>query len=156
MAKISLEKLLSEKEAKVGDTIFIAVDGHGGSGKSTFAKWLSEELDAQIIQTDDFASWDNPLNWWPLVIEKVFDPIKKGARTLSYPRSSWWENHHPEPVIDQPVTKIMILEGVSSLRKEFRNYISLGFFVDTPLFAKRSRERFWHWENSAGARGNVE
>jgi uridine kinase len=26
----------------------------------------------------------------------------------------------------------MILEGVSSLRKEFRNYISLGVFVDTP------------------------
>jgi uridine kinase len=26
----------------------------------------------------------------------------------------------------------MILEGVSSLRKEFRDYVSLSFFVDTP------------------------
>ena len=26
----------------------------------------------------------------------------------------------------------MILEGVSSLRKEFRPYLSLGIFVDTP------------------------
>jgi len=51
---------------------------------------------------------------------------------LSYPRSKWWDNHNPEPVVDQPVTNIMILEGVSSLRKEFRNYMSFGIFVDTP------------------------
>lgn len=112
---------------------FIAIDGHGGSGKSTLAKLLAEKFDAEIIHTDDFAGWENPLNWWPLVIERVFEPIKNGAQNLSYPRSKWWETHNPEPVIDQPVTRIMILEGVSALREEFRPYISYGIFVDTPL-----------------------
>jgi uridine kinase len=111
----------------------IAVDGHGGSGKSTLANLLSEKLKAEIIHTDDFAGWDNPLNWWPLVIERVFEPIKNGEKLLNYPRSKWWEAHNPEPVVNQPVTPIMILEGVSSLRKEFRQYISYGIFVDTPL-----------------------
>lgn len=111
----------------------IAVDGHGGSGKSTLANLLADKLQAQIIHTDDFAGWDNPLNWWPLVIERVFEPIKNGEKLLNYPRSKWWETHNPEPVVNQPVTPIMILEGVSALRKEFRPYISYGIFVDTPL-----------------------
>ena len=111
----------------------IAIDGHGGSGKSTLATLLSEKLNAGIIHTDDFAGWENPLNWWPLVVERVFEPIKNGEKLLNYPRSKWWETHNPEPVVNQPVTPVMILEGVSSLRKEFRPYISYGIFVDTPL-----------------------
>lgn len=111
----------------------IAVDGHGGSGKSTLAMLLSEKLNAEVIHTDDFAGWDNPLNWWPLVIERVFEPIKNGEKLLNYPRSKWWETHNPEPVANQPITPIMILEGVSALRKEFRPYISYGIFVDTPI-----------------------
>lgn len=111
----------------------LAIDGRGGSGKSTLAEMLAKKYNAQTIHTDDFAGWDNPTNWWPLVIERVFNPIKNGAKTLNYPRSKWWATHHPEPVVDQPVTAIMILEGVTALRHEFRPYISFGIFVDTPV-----------------------
>jgi uridine kinase len=131
-SKINLRHILSSTKPKVKNTIFIAVDGHGGSGKSTLAKWLSEKLNASIVRTDDFASWENPFNWWPRVIELVFEPIENGATLLNYPSSKWWVNHHPEPVVGQPVTAVMILEGVSSSRMEFRNYISLSMFVDAP------------------------
>ena len=110
-----------------------AITGPNGSGKSTLAELLANQYNAEIIHTDDFAGWDNPENWWPLVIERVFEPITNGATALSYPRSKWWETHNPVPVVDQPVTNIMILEGVTALRKEFRPYISLGIFVNTPL-----------------------
>jgi uridine kinase len=140
---VSLQKLLESTEPKVGNTLLIAIDGRGGSGKTTLAALLMKKLNAQLIQTDDFASWDNPYDWSQLVIERVFEPIKNGAKTLNYPRSKWWENHQPEPVVDQPVTNIMILEGVSSLRKEFRDYISIGIFVNTPreICLKRGIER---------------
>jgi uridine kinase len=128
----NLTLLLQDKSPKVGKTTFIAVDGHGGSGKSSLAQLLAEKLYAEIIHTDDFASWDNPTEWHPILTEKVFLPIQRGATTLSYERSKWWDNHHPEPVQNQPVTNIMILEGVSSLRIELREYISLGIFVYTP------------------------
>lgn len=128
-----LGKQITEASPKVGKTRFIAIDGHGGSGKSTLAETLARQLNAEIIHTDDFAGWDNPENWWPLVIERVLEPIKNGASVLNYPRSKWWETHNPEPVVNQPVTSIMILEGVSSLRKEFREYLSLSIFVDTPI-----------------------
>ncbi len=141
--KISLKELIASKEPRVGNTLFIAVDGHGGSGKSSLAQHLAKMLGAEIIHTDDFASWDNPKEWWPLLIDKVFKPIAGGATSLSYERSKWWENHHPKPAINEPVTPIMILEGVSSLRKEFKDFISLGVFVDTPIEAclKRGIER---------------
>lgn len=129
---IDLQEVLKAKSPKVGKTLFIAVDGHGGSGKSTLAKILAEKLSAQIIHTDDFAGWDNPLNWYPNVIKEVFEPIANGTKTLSYQPASWWENHHPEPVVSQPVSNIMILEGVSSSRSEFDDYISFRIFVDTP------------------------
>lgn len=128
-----LREHIKEISPKVGSISFIAIDGHGGSGKSTLAEMLAKQLNAEIIHTDDFAGWDNPENWWPSVIERVFEPIKNGATTLNYPRSKWWETHNPEPVVNQPVTQIMILEGVSSLRKEFRPYIAFSIFVDTPV-----------------------
>ncbi|MDZ7786055.1 MAG: hypothetical protein U5L95_02950 [Candidatus Saccharibacteria bacterium] len=128
-----IEKELSKKQPNCGSLKIVSIDGHGGSGKSTLAKLVAKQLDAEVIHTDDFAGWDNPENWWPLVIERVFEPIKNGSKSLNYPRSKWWESHNPEPVVNQPVTNIMILEGVSSLRKEFRPYLSFGIFVDTPL-----------------------
>lgn len=130
---MSIVESIKNSEPKVGNVRFIAIDGHGGSGKSTLSGVLAEQLGAEIIHTDDFAGWDNPEKWWPIVIERVFKSIQNGASTLSYPRSKWWETHNPEPIVDQPVTKMMILEGVSSLRKEFRQYLSYGIFVETTL-----------------------
>lgn len=110
----------------------VAIDGHGGSGKSTLAAKLAKELDAEIIHTDDFAGQDNPTNWWPILRDTILEPIKHGVQTLSYQPSSWAPDHHPEPVKDQPVTPIVILEGVSSARKEFRPYLSYAIWVETP------------------------
>lgn len=129
---VNIKDFITKQTPKVGKTVFVSVDGHGGSGKTTLAKLLSEKLNAELIHTDDFAGWNNPLNWWPDVITKVFQPIKDGAKSLSYQPASWWENHHPDPVENQPVTSVMVLEGVSSSRSEFDDFISLRIFVDTP------------------------
>ena len=116
---------------QVGDTVFVAIDGHGGSGKSTLAMLLGDALGASVIHTDEFASVDTPLDWWPKVIEQVFRPIGDGATTITYQPTSWGNNHHPHPVV-KPVTPIMILEGVSSSRSEFADHIGFRIFVDTP------------------------
>lgn len=109
-----------------------AIDGHGGSGKSTLAAQLAKELGAEIIHTDDFASWESPTNWWPTLRDTVLEPIKQGAQTLNCQPSSWAPDHHSEPVKGQPVTPIIILEGVGSSRTEFRPYLSYAVWVETP------------------------
>jgi uridine kinase len=115
---------------KVGSSVFVAIDGHGGSGKSTLADLLGTQLGATVVHIDEFAGWDNR-DWWPEVIDRVFGPVSEGASIVTYQPSSWGENHHPEPVT-KPVTPIMILEGVSSSRTEFADYIGFRIFVDTP------------------------
>jgi uridine kinase len=110
----------------------VAVDGHGGAGKSTLASELSEMLRAGMIHTDDFASPENPVHWWPRLIEEALEPIARGAPNISYVRSSWGSEQSPEPVRDQPVTPVMILEGVASARREFRPYLAYAIWVDAP------------------------
>ena len=124
-----VDSILERRPAKAGSTKVIGIDGHGGSGKTTLAAHVGKRLGAEIVHTDDFASWDNPKDWWPLVIGRVFEPLRSGVRTLNYPRSHWWPEHEPEPVVDQPVTGTLILEGVGSLRREFRPFLSLAIFV---------------------------
>lgn len=112
--------------------IFIAIDGYGGSGKSTFADMLSKEIGAEIIHIDDFTGAGSSDDWYKVIITRVFKPITQGAKTLTYTPAKWWEEHNPEPVVDQRITPIMILEGVGSLRKELAPFLSAGVFVDTP------------------------
>jgi uridine kinase len=135
--------MLRLRHPKVGDTLFIAVNGRAGAGKSTLAKYIAENLNAEIVQTDDFATWQNPFDWWPLLIQQVFQPIQNGTHTLHYGRRSWAQDHHPEAMVGQPVTRIMVLEGVSSSRQEFRPYISLTIFIDGPkdIYLRRGLER---------------
>lgn len=127
------------REPKCGDVRFIAIDGRAGSGKTTAAQTLAQILQAEIIHTDDFANWENPVNWWPIVIKQIFEPIEKGAKTLSYERSQWWQGEHREKITNQKVTPIMIIEGVSSFRREFRPYISYGICMKAPKELRMDR-----------------
>jgi uridine kinase len=127
-----LKSKISSLKPRVGSTLFIAIDGHGGSGKSTLAELLAIEFSAQIIHTDDFASPDKRINWRKNLIKFVFEPIAQGEKFLNYDRTKWWESHYPTPAVSEPVTEVMILEGVSSLNSEFQKYISLGIYVETP------------------------
>jgi uridine kinase len=111
---------------------FIAIDGHGGSGKSTLANLLAKEFKAEIIHTDDFAFPDHPGELHQRLISDVFNPIKIGAKTLSYKPTKWWPDHKPKPVKDQPVTPVMIIEGISSTNKKFEPFVIYRIWVETP------------------------
>ena len=122
-------------------TAIIGIDGCGGSGKSTLAARLAETLDCPVIHTDDFAQWDNPLNWYPRLIEQVLDPLRNN-QPARYQRYDWdakqlaeWHDVPPQPQI--------IIEGVSATRREFRPYLTYSIYVETPrdLRLKRGLER---------------
>ena len=124
--------LLANPKSRKTGVCFVGIDGHGGSGKSTLADFLAKQLNAAVIHTDDFAGLDSPSGWQKVLISHVFEPIKSGHRTLSYQPLGGWPEHRRQAVSRQIVTDIMILEGVTSLRREFRPYIDVAFFVHTP------------------------
>jgi uridine kinase len=115
----------------------IAVDGLGGAGKTSFAKRLAEKLgDAPIIQTDDFASWDNPLNWWPDLLEKALRPLAAGRPAKFTPTN--WGGPPKDQVVIQPV-EFVILEGVSASREAFRPFLAYSIWIDAPRDVRLSR-----------------
>lgn len=124
------EKILASMPPDSMQTRIVAIDGCGGAGKSTLSAALASRLNnCTVIHTDDFASWDNTLGWFPRMIEQVLIPLKTNQNAV-YQRYDWndkklsnWITVSPQPVI--------IIEGVSSSRKEFRPYLSFSVFVNT-------------------------
>ena len=122
-------------------TRIVAVDGLGGAGKSSFARHLARALGATIVETDDFASWENPVDWWPRLIEELLLPISRNE-TARFERSVWGPDMEPE-TREVDAAEILILEGVTASREAFRPYLTYAIWVESPpeLRLRRGLER---------------
>jgi uridine kinase len=111
-------------------TRIIAVDGCGGSGKSTFAAYLSAALGAcPTVHTDDFASWDHPLDWYPRVISELLEPIAANQRATF--RRTDWVRGGPGDLVTIDPTPLLILEGVSASRSAFTRFLTFRIWIET-------------------------
>jgi uridine kinase len=127
---VVLAKAILAHRARLGVVRLVAVDGSGGAGKSVFAKRLAAALGgAPIVATDDFASWENPTDWWPRLEAKVLEPLARGetARFQAYDwvarRFRAWHDVLPSDVV--------ILEGVTSARSAVADRQAYSIWIDT-------------------------
>lgn len=123
-------------------TRIVAIDGLGGAGKSSFAEQVSRALDgAPIVHTDDFASWDDPIDWWPRLIELLLAPISRNEVARFEP-SRWGAGTDRELVVVEP-TEFVILEGVTASREAFLPYVTYSIWIEAPheLRLRRGLER---------------
>ena len=118
-------------------SVVVAVDGFGGAGKSTLASQIIAELPGAIVHTDDFAAWDNPLDWWPRMIEQVLVPLSHNE-TARYQRYDWDDRQLAEWHEIEP-GGLVVLEGVTSSRRAFRPYLSFAVWVETPRELRLAR-----------------
>ncbi len=108
----------------------VAVDGPGGSGKSTFAARLARAAgDAPVVHTDDFASWDEPLNWWPRLLAQVVEPLM-ADEPARYQRYDWVDRQLAE-WHSVPAVPLVIIEGVSSGRSEWSRHLAYVCWLET-------------------------
>jgi uridine kinase len=132
--------LRAAREARAPEgvqTRIIAIDGPGGAGKTTLAAWLKEELRATaVIHTDEFASWDNPIDWWPALIEQALKPLAAGT-VARYQPTAWAGEKHAPIVIEPGGT--VLLEGVSAARNAFRPYLAYTMWVETERAVRLQR-----------------
>ncbi len=128
---VHLDELVAVILAEPGPLRLVAVDGPGGAGKSTFARELSEAAGgAPVVHTDDFAAADNPIDWWPRLLEQVIEPLARGD-AAHYQRYDWpsetlaeWHTIEPAPIV--------IIEGVSAGRSEWAAHLSFLIWIETP------------------------
>ena len=133
-----LDELNAAILAKPGPLRLVAVDGPGGSGKSTFARELSEAAaGAPVVHTDDFAAADNPIDWWPRLLEQVIEPLARGE-AAHYQRYDWPSETLAEWHTIEPAA-IVIIEGVSAGRSEWAAHLSYLIWIETPRVERLRR-----------------
>src|SRR3978361_1260120 len=96
---------------------------------------------ATVVHTDDFAAWDNPLEWWPRFLEQVLLPLSTND-AAQYQRYDWDSRELAEWHTIEP-GGLLLTRGFSSSRAAFRPYLSLAVWVDSPreLRLQRGLER---------------
>ena len=124
--------------ARLGSVRLVVLDGPSGSGKSTLADGLVAELRARgrstaLVRTDHFATWADPVGWWPRLERGVLEPLAAGRRGTYLP-TSWGEPVHP---VALEVPEVLVLEGVSSARRQVEPRVSLFVWVELPSAAAR-------------------
>ena len=117
---------------RLGRTALVAVDGPSGSGKTTYAARLARELGGTVVSTDDFATWDDPVSWWPRLVNEVLVPIELG-KTARYQRIEWADGRpYPGSYRRVEVPDLLVIEGVSAGRKSISDTLSHLVWCELP------------------------
>lgn len=121
---------IRSRPPRCGHTRLVAVDGPGGCGKSRFALHLTAALHGSpLVHTDDFASWDNTLDWWHRLEEQVLLPLGEG-RSGRFQRYDW-ERRELAEWHEVEAADVVVIEGVSSARAAVADRLSCVVWVET-------------------------
>lgn len=121
-----------------GPVRLIAVDGHAGSGKSTFAGRLAEALGgAPVVHTDDLATHEELFAWSGRFLEQVLAPLSRGETAL-YGVYDWVRGEFTEERELAPAP-VVLVEGVGAGRRVIRPYLACLLWME--LASEHSWER---------------
>ncbi|WP_449224350.1 uridine kinase family protein [Amycolatopsis thailandensis] len=95
------------------------------------------DIAVALVSTDEFATWDEPVSWWPRLETGVLAPLCAG-RHGRYRRVDWSTGvPSPGEEVEIPVPEVLVLEGVSSGRARMRPSLSLLTWLDGGTEAER-------------------
>ncbi|MEU0301671.1 hypothetical protein ABZ252_19735 [Streptomyces sp. NPDC006175] len=106
-----------------GPVRLIAVDGHAGSGKSTFADRLAAALGgAPVLRLDDLATHEELFAWTDRLRAQVLGPLSRGepARYAPY---DWTARRFGPPRTLDPAP-VVLIEGVGAGRTAVRPFLA--------------------------------
>lgn len=138
----------------------VALDGRSGSGKSTIATQLARQLDAALVQSDDFfaanipdPAWDSRtaaekvrdgIDWRRLRVEAL-EPLLAGqvARWHAFDFVSGIQPDGTYLMLadyeERQPNEIIIVDGAYAARPELADLIDLAVLVEIPDDVRRAR-----------------
>lgn len=141
--------------------VLIAIEGFGGSGKTTLAEQLKNTLvSAYVVNIDDFIvkekltepSWDKGAFDRVRLEREVLMPATTN-QPIQYEELIWETNMLSEPK-KVPSVEYLIVEGISSYHPDIAHYYDYKIWVDTPIEIAKERghardgsnENAQHWD----------
>lgn len=119
-----------------GPVRLIGVDGHAGSGKTTFAGRLAAALgDAPVLHLDDVAAHHELFTWTERLREQVIGPLGRGESAHYTPYD--WSAGRFGPPRALPPAPVVLVEGVGAGRRALRPHLALLLWMEVP------REEAW-------------
>ena len=144
---MNLDEIISSiKQFKNHKSVLIAIEGYGGSGKSTVAEKLKQQLtSAEIIKIDSFIVKQKARDAEPW--EEVFDRERLKEQILEpqalgnpiiYQRLDW-EKNKLGVNITLPKADYLIIDGIASYHPDIEAYYDFKIWVDTPIDVAKKR-----------------
>ncbi len=136
----SLAARLRTLPPSCGPVRLIGVDGHAGSGKTTFAARLAHALDdAPVLHLDDIAAHDGLFSWTDRLLAEVIEPLGRGL-TARYAPYDWHARARGAPRA-LPPAPVVLIEGVGAGRRALRPFLAHLLWMELPPEESWSRGR---------------
>ncbi|MGE7434565.1 MULTISPECIES: uridine kinase family protein [Kitasatospora] len=135
---VRLARQLLALPPSCGPVRLVAVDGHAGAGKTTFAAHLAAALGrAPVVHLDDLATHAEPFGWVELLRTEVLEPLAAGltARHRVYD----WTLRRFADFRTVPPAPVVLIEGVGAGRRELRPLLSRLIWMELDATAARAR-----------------
>ncbi|MGK5680638.1 uridine kinase family protein [Actinoplanes sp. URMC 104] len=117
----------------------VAVDGRGGSGKTTLAARIARAVPgAAVVHTDDVAWWHSRFGWADLMADGVLRPLREG-RDVRYQPPAWAPRGRTGFIEVPAATPLVIVEGVAASRRELVPLIDTAIWVQSDYEQAKAR-----------------
>jgi uridine kinase len=152
-------KAVGRWQAAQPGVLVVAIDGHGGAGKSTLAAAVAQATGAALVHTDDFfqqpatpaggpaardhsrpAQAGGPAAGghsmaqyydWRRIRAQAVQPLKAGRRA-TFRRFDWERGAGLDGAVTVAPAALIVLEGVFSAAPELSDLMDRSVLVDTP------------------------
>ncbi|WAU80927.1 hypothetical protein O1Q96_14810 [Streptomyces sp. Qhu-G9] len=127
----ALAPLLHRLPPSCGPVRLVGVDGHAGSGKTTFADRLAGVLGgAPVLHLDDIATHEELFAWTGRLLREVVGPLGRGE-TAHY-RPYDWQLRDFGPGRALPPAPVILVEGVGAGRRALRPHLAGLLWMELP------------------------
>ncbi|PHQ53334.1 hypothetical protein BLA24_02330 [Streptomyces cinnamoneus] len=114
----------------LGPVRLVAVDGHAGSGKTTFCARLAAALGgAPVLHLDDLATHDELFEWTGRMREWILAPLARGE-TARYRAYDWVARRFGDDERALPAAPVVLVEGVGAGRRALRPYLACLLWME--------------------------
>jgi uridine kinase len=123
---------------RAGGTRVVAIDGRSGSGKTSLAAALRDQLRAPVVSLDDlYGGWDGLERGIDLLVATVLGPLAAG-QAARVPRYDWVAGEWTAPAVIEP-PDILIVEGVGAGARRAASFESLLVWLEVPTPVRKRR-----------------